>query len=75
MCLDYPVTSYTVVVEDSGGVEVARITDNRTQISIGNLTADLSYTITTSFLGISLETAWHPLQWLLVSMSTPSLLN
>ena len=44
MCPDYPVTSYTVVVEDSSGVEVARITDNHTQISIGNLTADLSYT-------------------------------
>ena len=42
MCPDYPVTSYTVVVEDSDGAQI-KITSNSSEISVANLTEDSSY--------------------------------
>ena len=44
MCPDYPVLSYTVVVEDAGGAEIALVTTNTTNISIDGLAEDMRYT-------------------------------
>ena len=43
MCPDYPVLSYTVVMEDDGGSPIEQVTDSSTTISISGLTEDLSY--------------------------------
>ena len=44
MCPDYPVLSYTVVLEDAGGAQRAMVTGNSTDIRVDGLAEDMGYT-------------------------------
>ena len=44
VCPDYPVLSYTVVLEDAGGAQRTMVTGNSTDINIDGLAEDMGYT-------------------------------
>ena len=43
MCPDYPVLSYTVVLEDADGAQRAMVTGNSTNIRVDGLAEDMGY--------------------------------
>ena len=44
VCPDYPVLSYTVVLENAGDAQRATVTGNHTNIRIDGLAEDLNFT-------------------------------